>query len=339
MSHRRFGHPTTDSKMDECSESRLDESRPLRARRSVFAPILTGIALFALAVGVGIESTSAAAADNSQPLRVVITSLPPYVTKASNGHLEGIDGKLFDQAAQQLGVKYTVTVSNWDGMLAAVQSGRADLAVSDVAWTAARAKTGLFTDPSYYLPELIAVRTGVTIHDVSQLSGHSVGAINGQSYVDPLNGLTGVHLRLYPDTVSLLSDLSAGRIDVAFMDPLVMVYQKKVRPDLHFDVVPLSPPTMSQIAANPKWALFGPQMIGWYVRPGDQSLVDKLNTIIHQFWKQGFNAEVIKAVGVTDVTPFLAPGPDWLKIYEKQRRGVDRPKDWVPPSAEPAAAK
>ncbi|WP_031409531.1 ABC transporter substrate-binding protein [Thiomonas sp. FB-Cd] len=278
-------------------------------------------------------------AASAEPLHVVITSLPPYVTEAPNGHLEGIDGSLFDRAAQKLGIKYRVTVTNWDGMLAAVQSGRADVAVSDVAWTPARAKTGLFTDPSYYLPQLIAERKGVDVHDVAQLSGHVVGAINGQSYVDPLNRLGDVQLRLYPDTVALLSDLSAGRIDVAFMDPLVMVYQKKVRPSLHYKVVPLAAPTMSQIAAHPNWALFGPQMIGWYVRPGDEALVVKLDGMIHKFWRNGTNAKVIKAAGVNDATPFLAPGANWLVSYEKQRRGVDRPADWVAPSSEGMPAK
>lgn len=268
-----------------------------------------------------------------EPLRVVITSLPPYVTEAPNGHLDGIDGRLFDQAAKTLGVQYAVTVTNWDGMLAAVQSGRADVAVSDVAWTPARAKTGLFTDPSYYLPQLIAERPGVDVHDVAQLSGHVVGAIDGQSYVDPLNRLGNVHLRLYPDTVALLSDLSAGRIDVAFMDPLVMVYQKQVRPSLHYNVVPLAAPTMSQISAHPNWALFGPQMIGWYVRPGDKTLVQKLNSVIQEFWQNGANAKAIKAAGVNDASPFLAPGANWLDSYEKQRRGVDRPTNWVAPSA------
>ena len=331
MACHDFDYGMTDSNGLECIEPPSARLRAFRGARFAFARILAGLALIAAANGACV--TSSAAADGSAAtLRVVITSLPPYVTKAADGHLEGIDGKLFDQATHQLGMKYSVTVTNWDGMLAAVQSGRADVAVSDVAWTTARAKTGLFTDPSYYLPELIAVRSGLDIHTVDQLSAHSVGAINGQSYVDPLNSVPGVQLRLYPDTVSLLSDLSAGRIDVAFMDPLVMVYQKKVRPDLKYNVMPLNPPTTAQVAANPKWALFGPQMIGWYARPGSQALVDKLNGAIHQFWKKGYNAEVIKSVGVTDAKPFLAPGTEWLKAYEKQRRGVDRPADWVPPS-------
>ncbi|WP_118182120.1 substrate-binding periplasmic protein [Paraburkholderia phosphatilytica] len=306
--------------------------------RSFFSKFAAGVTLCLAAIG-AIGTAHAADVDPGTPLKVVITDLPPYVHKNSNGQLDGIDGKLFDQAARQLGFKYTVTVTNWDGMLAAVQSGRADLAVSDVAWTDARAKTGLFSDPAYYLPQLIAERDGVNIHTVGDLSGHSVGVINGQSYVDALTNVEGVKMRLYPDTVALLSDIAAGRIDVAFMDPLVMVYQKKVRPDLHFNVVPLTAPTMGDVAAHPKWALFGPQMIGWYVRPGAQQLVDKLNGEIHQAWAQGNNAAQIKAVGVTDVTPFLSPGAEWLQTYEKQRRGVDRPADWTPPSSDSAVAK
>ncbi|WP_322093906.1 substrate-binding periplasmic protein [Paraburkholderia bannensis] len=305
--------------------------------RSVFVKIASGVALCLATLGVT-ATANAADVDAATTLRVVITDLPPYVHKDANGQLAGIDGKLFDQAAHQLGYKYTVTVTNWDGMLAAVQSGRADLAVSDVAWTDARAKTGLFTDPAYYLPQLIAVRDGVSIHGVSDLTGHSVGVINGQSYVDAVNNVPGAKLRLYPDTVALLSDIAAGRLDIAFMDPLVMVYQKKVRPDLHFNVVPLPAPSMADVSVHPKWAVFGPQMIGWYVRPGAQQLVDKLNVEIRKAWATGANTANIKAVGVTDVTPFLSPGAEWIKTYEKQRRGVDRSADWTPPSGDSAVA-
>ncbi|CAM5196319.1 hypothetical protein CDEF62S_05574 [Castellaniella defragrans] len=308
-----------------------------RLARTTLMQAAAGCALAVAAAGLSTASAAPAPISKANPLKVVITSLPPYVTLGKDGHLEGIDGKLFDKAAKQLGYKYTVTVTNWDGMLAAVQSGRADLAVSDVAWTPARAGTGLFTDPSYYLPELISVAKDVHISTVEQLVGHKVGAINGQSYVDPLNNVKGVTLRLYPDTVALLSDISAGRIDAAFMDPLVMVYQKKVRPDLHFNVVPLTPPTMAQVEQHPKWALFGPQMIGWYVRPGGESLVDQLNGVIHESWKNGTNAAMIKAQGVTDVAPFLNPGPEWLASYAKQRIGVDRKAGWKAPSAGPVA--
>ncbi len=304
---------------------------------TALAQAATACTLAAAAVGFSTAVAAPAPINSAEPLKVVITSLPPYVTLGKDGHLEGIDGQLFDKAAKQLGYKYKVTVTNWDGMLAAVQSGRADLAVSDVAWTPARAGTGLFTDPSYYLPELISVRNGVSIGTVEQLPGHTIGAINGQSYVDALNSVKGVNLRLYPDTVALLSDISAGRIDAAFMDPLVMVYQKKVRPDLHFNVVPLAPPTMAQVAEHPKWALLGPQMIGWYVRPGGEKLVDQLNGVIHQFWKDGTNAAMIKAEGVSETAPFLNPGPEWLGSYVKQRVGVDRPNGWTAPSAGPVA--
>lgn len=305
--------------------------RPRRTSRWLLGTALVSVLALVGACGNSSDTSSKESAGGDETLKVVITSLPPYVTKGDNGHLEGIDGTLFDKAAKRLGLNYSVTVTNWDGMLAAVQSKRADLAVSDVAWTDAREKTGLFTDPAYYLSNLIAVKPGLNIHTVEDLSGHSVGAINGQSYIDPLNSVPGVHLRLYPDTASLLSDLSAGRIDVAIMDPLVMVYQQKVRPDLHYNVVPLTPPTMAQVRSHPDWALLGPQMIGWYARPGAHELVNKLNGVIHDFWKSGENAQVIKDAGV-DATPFIDPGSEWLQSYEKQRRGVDRPDNWVAPS-------
>lgn len=304
-----------------------------RTRATAVTSLVVLLATSACAGNVGSADTDTGQS-SVEPVEVVITSLPPYVTKGDDGQLEGIDGGLFDAAAEELGFEYNVTVTDWNGMLAAVQSGRADIAVSDVAWTPAREETGLFTDPAYYLPNLIGQTPGLDIHTVEDLVGHSVGAINGQSYVDGLDGVDGVDLRLYPDSAALLADLSANRIDAAIMDPLVMVYQKQVRPDLNYEVVPLAPPTMDQVSEHPKWAVFGTQMIGWYAKPGSEAFVDQLNGVISEYWKQGKNASRIKDAGVDQVAPFLNPGTDWLNVYEEQRQGLDRPGDWVAPYSE-----
>ena len=302
-----------------------------RMRATALTSLLVLLATSACAGNASSTETDAGQSSSLEPVEVVITSLPPYVTKGDDGRLEGLDGGLFDDAAKQLGFEYNVTVTDWNGMLAAVQSGRADLAVSDVAWTPAREETGLFTDPAYYLPNMIGQTSGLDVQTVDDLVGHSVGAINGQSYVDGLDGVDGVDLRLYPDSAALLADLSASRIDAAIMDPLVMVYQKQVRPDLNYEVAPLAPPTMDQVSKHPKWTVFGPQMIGWYAKPGSEAFVDQLNGVIQEYWTQGSNASRIKDAGVDQVAPFLNPGTDWLSVYEEQRQGVDRPDKWAAP--------
>ncbi len=77
----------------------------------------------------------------------------PY-TAIDNGKLVGLDSDILEAVAQKLGLKLEPKITDFTGMLASVQARRVDISIGGIAWSAARQKVGLFTDPPYYSPRL-----------------------------------------------------------------------------------------------------------------------------------------------------------------------------------------
>ena len=125
----------------------------------------------------------------------------------------------------------------------------------------------------------------------------------------------------------MFADLDAGRIDVAFLDPLGMVQAHKLAPNLKFEEVTFTPPTAQQLTATPEYGVFLPFMDGWYLNSQEQKFEDALNMEIRKFYATGFLAEEIKKWGGNPEV-MLKPHPS----FAGDRRGVDRPADWTPPS-------
>jgi hypothetical protein len=68
-------------------------------------------------------------------------------------------------------------------------------------------------------------------------------------------------------------------------------------------------------------------MDGWYVNSSEKKFVDALNAEIKKFYANGFEADRVKAWGGNPAV-MLKPDPS----FATDRRGVDRPADWSPPS-------
>ena len=153
--------------------------------------------------------------------------------------------------AEKLGLEVEPEVTDFAGMLAGVQSRRVDITIGGVAWTADRQKQGLFTDPPYYSPPAMAVRAGKTYQTVDDLKGLELGTVEGYVWVKSIQAVPGAKLHAYPDANGVFDDLGAGRIDVGFLDPLLIIAAQKERPELKIETQYLTPPTAAQVKASP----------------------------------------------------------------------------------------
>lgn len=289
------------------------------------------VAAFMLAAGGAGNSTTAAGADYGliTPGQVVVaisTGNMPY-NGLKDGKLTGLDGELFARAAADLGLTVKVVEIDFTGLLAGVQSRRFDIGIGDVAWRKARADKGLFTDPPFYSPAVAAEKPGLHARTIDSLSGLNLGTQDSFFFIDGLKKIPNAHLHLYPSQQALFADLDAGRIDVAFLDPLGMVQAHKLAPNLKFDEVTFVAPTTQQLTATPEYGVFLPFMDGWYLNSREQGFQAALNREIRKFYSNGFAAQEIKNWGGNpDV--MLKPHPS----FAADRRGVDRPAEWTPPS-------
>lgn len=298
---------------------------------SSYSPFKRGAAAI-LGFGLGMLAvTVAAQAEDFETLKpgVLQVAIEPYMpyTALKDEKLVGLDSDIIDAVAKKLGLKIETTVTDFPGMLAAVQSQRADITIGGIAWSDARQKAGLFTDPPYYSPPAMAVHGSTSYPDVKSLEGKALGTVTGYVWAKSIAEVPKANARTYPTADSVFEDLSSGRLDVGFLDPLLIIYQQQQRPDMKFQVAYLNAPTTEQVAAHPDYKYFQPYMTGFYLPKQAPKLTKAVSDQIDAMYKDGSLAALVTKWG-GDPKQFLVPSPDMAA----QRRGVDRSQTWSPPS-------
>lgn len=260
-------------------------------------------------------------------MKVAIEPYMPY-TAMQGSKLVGIDSEILQAVGKKLNLKIKPTVTNFDGMLGGVQSHRVDISIGGIAWSKEREQAGLFTDPPYYSPPAMAVHGSQQYPTVDNLKGLSLGTVTGYVWVKSIQAIPGAKLHSYPDANGVFNDLSAGRIQVGFLDPLLIIYNQQKRPDAHFTTRYLTPPTDAQVKAQPAYEYLRPYETSFYIPKQEPKLETAVSQVIRGMYADGQMAALIKKYG-GDPQQFLKPSP-WMAA---ERQGVDRPKTWQPPSA------
>lgn len=300
--------------------------------RRLLAGLLAGV-LLTTAAACSDDPPAASGDDNGLDtitpgvLKVAVYDGAPYIG-ARDGQLTGLDGELLTKAAEKLGLTIEVTVMDFAGLLAAVQSRRVDMGLGNIGWSAERAEKGRFTDPPFYSPVAMALRPGLTVRTVDDLTGLRIGTLTGGFYTKGLRELD-VEVQTYQTLAAEITDLDLGRLDVVFYDGLGLAALRAERPELRFEVAYIEPPTDEQLAAKPGLSVFRPYMSGWYLAKESPKLEAALNEQIRAMYASGELAAVIEKVGA-DPQEMLTPQP----YFAEQRRQVDRDADWEPPSIE-----
>ena len=213
-------------------------------------------------------------------------------------------------------------------MLGGVQSRRVDVAIGGIAWSADRQKEGLFTDPAYYSPPAMAVHGSEKYSTIADLEGKDLGTVTGYVWVKAIQAIPGATLHAYPDANGVLNDLSSGRIQVGFLDPLIIIDAKAKRPDFDFTTQYLTPPTADQVKAVPALEYLAPYQVSFYVAKQEPKLEAALSKEIDAMYQNGKLAELITKYG-GDPEQFLVPTPE----ISKARQGVDRAANWTAPES------
>jgi polar amino acid transport system substrate-binding protein len=301
-----------------------------RPRMAALA-LLAGAGLLTVAAcGSDAKATGTAAKlDTLKPgvIKVAIEPYAPY-TSMVGGKDTGLDADILAAAAEKLGLKIENQVTDFNGMLGGVQSHRVDISIGGIAWTADRQKEGLFTDPAYYSPPAMAVHGSEKLSTIADLEGKDLGTVTGYVWVKSIKAIKGATLHAYPDANGVLSDLNSGRIDVGFLDPLIIIDAKKKRPDFDFTTQYLTPPTPDQITAQPDLEYLAPYQVSFYIAKQEPKLEAALSKEIDAMYANGELADLIKKYG-GDPEQFLTPTPE----ISTARQGVDRPKDWKAPES------
>jgi polar amino acid transport system substrate-binding protein len=259
-------------------------------------------------------------------LKVAVQSYMPY-TAVKGGKLVGLDGEIINAVAEKLDLEVQPQLTDFNGMLGGVQSHRVDITVGGVAWSEERQKQGLFTDPPYYSPPAMGVRNGKTYSTIEDLQGQRLGTVTGYVWVKSIKAIPGAKLGAYPNANGVFDDLGSGRLDVGFLDPLLIINQQKARPDQKIQTQYLTSPDDQQVKEHPEYEFLRPYMTSFYIPKQEPKLEQAVSAEIQKMYASGEMAKLIEKWG-GDPDKFLTPSP-WMA---KMRQGVDRPADWAPPS-------
>jgi polar amino acid transport system substrate-binding protein len=198
------------------------------------------LASFALALSVvavsGCEKQEASGAP--KVVNVAVTPASPPNLFEENGQTKGLDYDLFDGYCKARGCTMAITAYDWQGMLGAVVSKKADVAFSGISITEPRKKVMDFSKP--YMDNswnLVSMKSrNIKLANLDTLKNYSIGYARGTAYTDfiktelePKGYYKVDQVKLYPTNNEALADLQNEQVDLVFLDGTVAsVYRKKL---------------------------------------------------------------------------------------------------------------
>jgi polar amino acid transport system substrate-binding protein len=145
--------------------------------------ILTALVLTMGMVGVSMAGTLDEIVKRGE-LRVAVQSgAAPYAFVDKNGKHTGSMVEFTREMATRMGVKLKILDFDWDGLIPALLSGKADILAADMTPTLKRALKLTFADPWYYVQPCIFTKIGApyqTLEDVNK-SDVTVGVLLGST--------------------------------------------------------------------------------------------------------------------------------------------------------------
>lgn len=147
----------------------------------------------------------------------------------------GSDIELAKAIATELGVELELSPMSFDNVLASVQSGKADLAISGVSKTDERSKVFDFSIPYYTSKNKLIVKKSdlATYQSVNDLAQKKIGAQKGSIQETMAKDLLqNSSLVSLPKNGNLITDLKSGQVDaVIFEEPVAKGFVEN-NPDL-----------------------------------------------------------------------------------------------------------
>lgn len=210
----------------------------------------------------------------ASPLKVGVAAepYPPFTYKGADGDWTGFEVELADAICAQLDDECRITPTAWDGIIAALNSGKIDMIMTSMSITEKRDKVIDFTRPYYYTLGAYVAAKDMELDAPEGLRGKILGVQAATTHAafsrQELRDIV-ADIKIYDKQEQANRDLLAGRVDVVLADQIAMA-----------DFVARDEASGFEIKATaPKHPAFG-EGIGIGLREDDDELERKLNAAI-----------------------------------------------------------
>jgi His/Glu/Gln/Arg/opine family amino acid ABC transporter permease subunit len=184
---------------------------------------------------------------------VMVTSAdyPPYEfrdTATGKNEIIGFDVDIAKRITQELGYDLEIRDSDFNGLIPALQAGRADFVMAGMTPTPERKKNVDFSDIYYEAKNTIVAKKGSNLKKPEDLSGQKVGVQLGSIQEKEAKKFKDVKLAPLNKTSEIIQEIKAGRIKAAIIEDTIAKGFIANNSDLEFNTIPNTEASGSAIA-------------------------------------------------------------------------------------------
>jgi glutamine transport system substrate-binding protein len=181
---------------------------------------LTRAATAALALSV---AGFASAQDDTPTLRAVTdpSFVPFEMLDRETGEMVGFDMDILAEVAERAGFDYNLRTMDFNGIIPALQTGNAQVAIAGITITEERGEIVDFSDPYYDSGlRLLVAANNDSIDEIEDLEGKAVGTKIGSTSYNFLQENLGdsAEIKPYPGSSDMYQALLSGVLDAVFYD-------------------------------------------------------------------------------------------------------------------------
>ena len=256
------------------------------------ATMLVGVMALTGCGGDTTEPTTDEANNQSEPASTTATDLktvtegvltmstnaafPPYESTDDSGNVVGIDADIAAAIAEKLGLKLQIDDMDFDGALAAPQSGTSDIVMAGVTVNEDRLLTLDFTESYATGVQVVIVPEGSDV-TLDNLGEQQIGTQRGTTgYIYCTDDYGEDHVVAYDDAIAAVKALNNGQIDCVVID---------------------SAPAQELVKANPGLTILDTEYVtedyAIGVAKGNTALLDAVNGALKELVEDGTVQSII----------------------------------------------
>jgi polar amino acid transport system substrate-binding protein len=166
-------------------------------------------------------------------IRIAIDlGVPPYGMTDAQMKPTGLDVEAAEMLAKDWGLQFEHVPTTGASRIPSLQTGKADLVISSLSYTAERAKVIDFSQGYAVLRTVIAAPKSVALKQLSDLDGKTVGTVRGTTHDTQLTkeGPKGMKLVRYEDDATEGQAFLSGQVDIFSTAEMIVPQLDKKNP-------------------------------------------------------------------------------------------------------------